>query len=588
MIGIYKITHTASGKFYIGSSKNIRRRFADHRNHMNNRGKFDCGWIPEDKDLSHYEFEVVEECSMDDLVRKEIEYIKNADHSLCVNDKIENAKSAKAPNPMSGKKWCTNGVEDILIGADEAIPEGFNYGRTKGVSQLKDYPKNNATVGYNKPYSHYVDTSKLDIQILSKNEFVPMLGILVNNKAASNPLCEVRYLYRGKITHAVTVTTDHPLYTQRGRVRVEDLVVGDKLYDSETLEEYPITEIIPIKEKSETYDVETDNDIFDLSGILSHNCRTRVMADVNSNRPQAWRRGNLSFTTINLPRLALLNKGNWEGFYADLDKYMELVKDQLLERYQLQCKQRVKNFKFLMGQHVWLDSEKLSRNDTLESVLKHGSLSIGFIGLAETLKVMTGFHHGESEEAQKKGLEIVKYMRDYCDKMTEQYKLNFTLLATPAEGLSGRFTKLDRAKFGDIPGITDKGFYTNSCHVPVEYPCSAFHKIQVEAPYHALCNAGHILYVHMDGDATKNLEAYEKIVRCMHDNNVGYGAVNIDVDYCRNCHKTGIFNEDKCPFCGSPEIDRIRRITGYLVGSLEGWNPGKKAEYTWRLKGHNT
>ena len=322
--------------------------------------------------------------------------------------------------------------------------------------------------------------------------------------------------------------------------------------------------------------------------ISTMGCRTRVMADVNSDRPQAWRRGNLSFTTINLPRLALLNKGNWEGFYADLDKYMELVKDQLLERYQLQCKQRVKNFKFLMGQHVWLDSEKLSKNDTLESVLKHGSLSIGFIGLAETLKVMTGFHHGESEEAQKKGLEIVKYMRDYCDRMTEQYKLNFTLLATPAEGLSGRFTKLDRAKFGDIPGITDKGFYTNSCHVPVEYPCSAFHKIQVEAPYHALCNAGHILYVHMDGDATKNLEAYEKIVRCMHDNNVGYGAVNIDVDYCRNCHKSGIFNEDNCPFCGSTEIDRIRRITGYLVGSLEGWNPGKKAEYTWRLKGHNT
>jgi len=321
--------------------------------------------------------------------------------------------------------------------------------------------------------------------------------------------------------------------------------------------------------------------------ISTMGCRTRVVADVNADVPQVWRRGNLSFTTINLPRLAIINRGNWAGFYADLDKYMELCRDQLLERYALQCKQKVKNFKFLMGQHVWLGSENLKPNDTLESVLKHGSLSIGFIGLAEALILMTGHHHGESEESQKEGLAIVKHMRDYCDRMTEKYNLNFTLLATPAEGLSGRFTKIDRAKFGDIPGITDKGFYTNSCHIPVDYKCSAFHKIKVEAPYHALCNAGHILYVKMDGDATQNLEAYEKIVRCMHDNNVGYGAINIDVDYCPNCHKSGIFNEDKCPFCGYDHIDRIRRITGYLVGTLDNWNNGKLAEYRKRLIGKN-
>lgn len=316
--------------------------------------------------------------------------------------------------------------------------------------------------------------------------------------------------------------------------------------------------------------------------VSTMGCRTRLVADVTSENPQVWRRGNLSFTTINLPRLALLNKGNWDGFYASLDKYMELVKDQLLERFELQCRQKVKNFKFLMGENVWLGSEKLNADDELREVLKHGSLSIGFIGLAETLIAMTGKHHGEDEEVNKIGIQIIKHMRDYCDAMSKKYNLNFTLLATPAEGLSDRFTNIDRKKFGKIKGITDKGFYTNSCHLPVDFKCSVFHKIKTEAPYHELCNAGHILYVKVDGDASKNLDAYEKIVRCMHDNNVGYGAVNIDVDFCRSCHFNGIIDGDECPVCGSKEIDRIRRITGYLVGTLDRWGNGKKLEFKLR------
>lgn len=319
-------------------------------------------------------------------------------------------------------------------------------------------------------------------------------------------------------------------------------------------------------------------------------CRTRVISNIyDPTREICNKRGNLSFTSINLPRLAIKAKGDIDRFFEDLDSKMDLVVDQLLERFEIQCRKHVYNFPFLMGQGVWLDSEKLKWDDDVREVLKHGTLSIGFIGLAETLKCLIGVHHGESEEAQKLGIEIIGHMRARCDAEAQKRKLNFSLLATPAEGLSGRFVKIDRQKYGTIPGVTDRGYYTNSFHVPVYYPISAHKKIKLEAPYHALSNAGHITYIEMDGDPTQNLEAFEKVVRMMQASGIGYGAINHPVDRDPLCGFTGIIN-DECPHCGRAEdegdlgFERIRRITGYLVGTLERFNDGKRAEEADRVK----
>jgi ribonucleoside-triphosphate reductase len=281
---------------------------------------------------------------------------------------------------------------------------------------------------------------------------------------------------------------------------------------------------------------------------------------------------------------------DWKGFYKELDEKLDLVAQQLLERYQFQSAKSVKNFPFLMGQGVWINSEKLGPFDKLADVIKHGTLSIGFIGLAEALFAMMGVHHGESEEAQAKGLEIVAHMRKRCDELAKKYTLNFSLLATPAEGLSSRFTAIDRKKFGKIKGVTDREFYTNSFHVPVYYPISAFDKISKEAPYHPLCNAGHITYVELDGDPSQNLDAFESVIRFMKEAGIGYGSINHPVDRDPLCGFSGIIAGDTCPSCGRHERDgelgfeRLRRITGYLVGSLERWNDAKQAEESARVK----
>lgn len=323
-------------------------------------------------------------------------------------------------------------------------------------------------------------------------------------------------------------------------------------------------------------------------------CRTRVLGNhVDENKAVTAGRGNLSFTSINLPRLGIKHgivngqKADIEGFYKELEEKLELVKDQLLERFEIQCNKRVYNFPFLLGQGVWLDSEKLKPGDKLRKIYKHGTLSVGFIGLAECLKALTGKHHGESEEAQKLGLEIIGFMRKKMDEYSEKYNLNFTLLATPAEGLSGRFTAMDKAIYGKIKGITDREYYTNSFHVPVYYKTTVEHKIKTEAPYHALTNAGHISYIELDGDTTENVEAFEKVIRIMKESGIGYGAVNHPVDRDPVCGFTGVIG-DVCPGCGRHEDDvkfeRIRRITGYLVGTLDRFNNGKKCEERDRVK----
>ena len=317
-------------------------------------------------------------------------------------------------------------------------------------------------------------------------------------------------------------------------------------------------------------------------------CRTRVIGNVyDPTREVCNRRGNLSFTSINLPRIAIESKGDVELFFKTLDERMDLVFEQLDERFEIQARKKVRNYPFLMGEHVWMDSEKLGWDDEVREVLKHGTLSVGFIGLAETLVALIGEHHGQSERAQKLGLKIIGHMRERCDARSAEKKLNYTLLATPAEGLSGRFVKLDQKRYGKIAGVTDREYYTNSFHIPVYCPISAFDKIRLEAPYHALTNAGHISYIEMDGDPTKNLDAFEAVVRAMHDAGIGYGSINHPVDRDPVCGYNGIIG-DSCPKCGRQEeevhFERIRRITGYLVGTLDRFNNGKRAEERDRVK----
>lgn len=323
-------------------------------------------------------------------------------------------------------------------------------------------------------------------------------------------------------------------------------------------------------------------------------CRTRVIANVyDPSKEIVTGRGNLSFTSINLPRIALKlmnvvdEKERIKKFYENLDYLIDLCANQLLERFEIQQNKYVYNFPFLMGQKIWLDSDKLHRDDKVSEVIKHGTLTIGFIGLAETLKALIGKHHGESEVAQQLGLEIIGHMREKIDRYSKKYKLNFSLIATPAEGLSGRFVKMDRELFGEIEGITNHKFYTNSFHIPVYYNISVFEKIKKEAPYHAFTNGGHISYIEVDGDIAKNLDAFESIIRCMKEEGIGYGAVNHPVDRDSICGYNGII-DNVCPKCGRTEdsvpFERIRRITGYLVGTLDRFNDAKRDEVENRVK----
>ena len=294
-------------------------------------------------------------------------------------------------------------------------------------------------------------------------------------------------------------------------------------------------------------------------------CRTRVMANVHDpEREIVGGRGNLSFTSINLPRIAIRANGNIEVFFEELENKMDLVIDQLYKRYLIQAKKKVKNYPFLMGQGVWIDSEKLSPEDEVGEVLKHGTLSVGFIGLAETLKALIGKHHGESQEAQNLGLEIVGFMRKKVDEAAKKTGMNYSIIGTPAEGLSGRFVGIDKKKYGVIEGVTDREYYTNSFHIPVHYPISAYEKIKLEAPYHNLTNGGHISYVELDGDPLKNVDSIEQVVRCMKENGIGYGSINHPVDRDPCCGYTGII-DNVCPCCGRSEHDnhgheRIERI----------------------------
>ena len=317
--------------------------------------------------------------------------------------------------------------------------------------------------------------------------------------------------------------------------------------------------------------------------IATMGCRTRVFED-RWGEKTSIARGNLSFSTINIVKLAIECMGienkqqRIDMFFAKLDNLLDITAKQLDERFQFQKTAMAKQFPLLM-KYLWVGADKLNPTDTIESVINHGTLGIGFIGLAECLKALIGKHHGESEEAQKLGLKIVTYMRDRANEFSEQYHHNYSVLATPAEGLSGKFTKKDRKEFGVIPGVTDRDYYTNSNHVPVYYKCTALKKAQVEAPYHDLTRGGHIFYVEMDGDATHNPSVIASVVDMMDKYNMGYGSVNHNRNRCLDCgYENADANLEVCPKCGSHHIDKLQRITGYLVGTTDRWNSGKLAE----------
>lgn len=321
------------------------------------------------------------------------------------------------------------------------------------------------------------------------------------------------------------------------------------------------------------------------SEVAYMGCRTRVMGNIHGKETSVGR-GNLSFSSINLVKLGLNAKKNINKFYELLHQAVDITIKQLLERFQFQCTKTASEFSFLYSQGVWRDGEKLNPNDSVSEVLKQGTLSIGFIGLAETLVALTGKHHGECEETLDLGYNIIRCLKERAEQATIDHQLNFSVIATPAEGLSGKFTKKDRDEFGNIEGVTDKDYYTNSFHIPVEYNISIFEKIRREAPFHKLCLAGHITYIELDGNARANIKALEKIVRAMKEKHIGYGSINHPVDRCITCDYSGIIG-NTCPNCGETEelnFERIRRITGYLVGDLKRWNNAKLQEEGRRVK----
>ncbi len=317
--------------------------------------------------------------------------------------------------------------------------------------------------------------------------------------------------------------------------------------------------------------------------IATMGCRTRVFED-RWGEKTSIARGNLSFSTINIVKLAIEcmgiedKKQRIDMFFAKLDNILQITAKQLDERFQFQKTAMAKQFPLLM-KYLWIGAEKLKPEESIESVINHGTLGIGFIGLAECLVALIGHHHGESEEAQELGLKIVTYMRDRANGFSEEYHHNYSILATPAEGLSGKFTKKDRKEFGIIPGVTDRDYYTNSNHVPVYYKCTALKKAQIEAPYHNLTRGGHIFYVEIDGDATHNPSVISSVVDMMDKYNMGYGSVNHNRNRCLDCgYENADANLEVCPKCGSHHIDKLQRITGYLVGTTDRWNSGKLAE----------
>ena len=408
--------------------------------------------------------------------------------------------------------------------------------------------------------SEYV---KLDNVLIKDNgSFVKCKGILRNLNVSN--WVEVK-----TDSKTLILTDDHPLdIKDKGRTFVKDIKLNDEIFLVEEKTSEKIKSIVNLERTADSFDVETESDTFDLSGVHSHNCRTRVIGNVyDPEHQQVTGRGNFSFNTLNLPRLGILAKGDLKKFFTDFDNLIDDAIQQLKDRFEYIGKKHVYNFPFLMGQGLYLDSDKYSMNDEIKEILKQSSISVGFCGLAECLVALTGKHHGESKEAQELGLKIIQHLRDRMDEESKKTGLSWSCFATPAESTAGTFLRKDRKIFGVIPGVTDRDYYTNSFHVPVYYKTSITHKIDIESPYHEICNAGSITYIELDGDPNKNLDAYETIVRYAAEKNLQYFSINTQNDQCPVCGYLGIIG-DECPHCGFREgvgvsVEHLKEIGLY-------------------------
>ena len=470
-------------------------------------------------------------------------------------------------------KYFREYLEEIFGGKQKMlrqIPnEVFSWSNEYKAAFLAGIMDADGYVSHHRDRDSTIDTSRFSLGSVNKELALQQVALIQSLGCSakyyrnhySSTSDKVRYVVECSCIPEVTDNMSSAKKLEIGDIKSAKLSIP-KYATVESIEDIDIDE--------PSFDVETASDRFDVSGILSHNCRTRVMANVYDPKyEKVTGRGNLSFTTINLPRLGLKSNGDIDTFFNLLDGMLDLVHSQLLARFKVQCRKHPRNYPFLMGQGVWKDSDNLGPDDDITEILKHGTLTVGFIGLAECLVALTGKHHGESEESQELGLRIIGHMREATDKWSQDEHMNYSVIATPAEGLSGRFVRIDKKKFGIIPGVTDRDYYTNSMHVPVYFNISAYKKIQIEAPYHALCNGGHISYIELDGDPSKNLDAFEKVVRWMHDAGIGYGAINHPVDRDPVCGYSGIIDE-VCPRCGRREgqpmtVEMWRKIHGYAA-----------------------
>lgn len=569
--GVYAITYIPEDITYIGSSKNLSRRIDEHKSNIKLSGKIDAGINPADRDLNNYKFEVLEYC--DDYKSAEKTYIETTAN---VNFKGSSSRYYKVVN-------------------------------TKFNNHLISRPNFRQDLKYKQ---ELIDLEERNIKVLDRNnQWTKIKHIFKNDKHNSPFMMHIYYIEHDK-EFCLSCTEDHPLYTGDGFTRADQLSVGDTIYRADGMG-LKISRISWHWCTMDSYDIGTATGSFVGSDIIMHNCRTRVYENRFGDKTSIGR-GNLSFTTINLPKIAMeiaiedgflkktdtgyeINNTTTESdnnrrchkFIKILKEKIDLAGRQLDERYQFQRKALAKQFPLLMS-GMWNGSEKLNSNDEVEDIINQGTLGVGFIGLAEALIALTGKHHGESDESQQMGLHIIQFMKQCVDTLSTRYNHNYSVLATPAEGLSGRFTKEDQKTFGVIKGITDKDYYTNSNHVPVYYKCAPSHKAEIECPYHKLTLGGHIFYVEADADITKNPDVIGEIVEIACNNNAGYISINHTQGRCNYCNyesnDPALVEGGKCPNCGHEHSwDVLQRITGYLVGTLDRWGSGKLAELKDRV-----
>lgn len=567
--GVYSITYLPEDVTYIGSSSSISRRFAEHRCNIKKTGGLDAGCYFGDNNLLNYEFKVLEVTeNYKDVEKKYIEKFPNINFRGISNKYYKN------------------------------ITQKFK-------KRVYDRPNFRQDLSYKQDL---IDLNEFDIKVLDRdNKWVKVKHIFKNDKHNSPFMMHIYYKEYDKEL-CLSCTEDHPLWNGEKFIRADQYKIGDKIYRADGLE-MMVTDISWHWETVDSYDIGTETGSFIGSDVIMHNCRTRVYENRFGDRTSIGR-GNLSFSTINLPKLAIKvaiedgyldgtqfneakndhesKRRRFEMLKGSLKEYIWITAKQLDDRFKFQKKALVKQFPLLMA-GMWNGSDKLGPNDTIEPVINQGTLGIGFIGLAETLIAITGKHHGESELSQAFGLELISMMKEEINKVSEKYQHNYAVLATPAEGLSGKFTELDRKEFGIIPGVTDKNYYTNSNHVPVYYKCTAMHKAQIECPYHKYTTGGHIFYVEVDTDITKNIEVIDTINKIARDNDGGYISINHAQGRCNVCNFESNDPElavgTECPHCHTKgSWDVLARITGYLVNTSNRWNSYKLSELHDRVQ----